>query len=232
MLERVADDVWLTEGELVDFYGFAYPTRSVIVRLPNEQLWIWSPIHLTPSLKEAIDKQGIVRHLVSPNKIHHLFLAEWQASYPDAKLWGPKSTIDKKQELSFQAPLTDAPPSDWDGIFDQAWFNGSRFMDEIVFFHRASGTVILADLSENFNDEFLRANWQPWQIWLAKIWKIVEGWGYAPLEWRLTFFDRKATRAVRDKVLAWKTKQVIMAHGEWQPTEGRSYLEKAFSWSR
>jgi len=230
VLERIADDIWLLEGGLVDFYGFAYPTRSVVVRLPSDRLWIWSPVQLTPSLSEAIDRLGTPRHLISPNKIHHLFLADWRAAYPDALLWGPKSTIDKRPDLHFQEPLGDRPPPEWEEAFDQAWFQGSRFMDEIVFFHRASRTVILADLSENFSDDFLRTNWRAWQRWIAYAWGIVEGRGYAPLEWRLSFFDRRAARSARDRVLAWNAERVVMAHGEWQPSNGRRYLEKALSW--
>jgi hypothetical protein len=232
MLERVADDVWLAEGDLVDFHGFAYPTRSVVVRLADGDLWVWSPIRLSAPLKDAVDRLGTPRQLVSPNKIHHLFLADWLAAYPEAFLWGPESTVGKRPDLRFQEPLGDTPPPAWSGAFDQVWFNGSRFMDEIVFFHHASHTAILADLSENFSDDFLRANWRRWQRWLAQVWGIVEGRGYAPLEWRLTFFDRRATRRARDRVLSWDAERVIMAHGEWQRSNGRRYLENAFAWIR
>jgi hypothetical protein len=230
MLETVFDDVWLVEGELVNFHEFPYPTRSVVVRLAQNQLWVWSPVRLTSQLRGKIDGLGEVRHLVSPNKIHHLYLADWQAAYPEALLWGPKSTIDKRRDLTFQEALTDTPPPDWLGAFDQAWFSGSPFMDEIVFYHHRSQTVIMADLSENFGDHFLRTNWRPWQAWVARIWGIVEGRGYAPLEWRLSFFDRRGTRAARDQVLSWKAERVIMAHGEWQKSDGHHYLDQALGW--
>ena len=230
VLDEVANNIWLVEGDLVSFYGFAYPTRSVVVRLPQDKLWIWSPIGLTEPLKESIDRLGTVRHLVSPNKIHHLFLTEWQTAYPEANLWGPQSTVTKRQDLDFRAPLADTPPPDWNGAFDQVWFNGSPFMDEIVFFHRASRTVILADLSENFSEDFLQAHWRNWQGRIARIWGIVEGRGYAPLEWRLSFFDRQSTRAARDRVLGWNAERVIMAHGEGQRSDGHRFLEKSFSW--
>ncbi len=230
MLEEIAEDIWLVEGELVNFYGFAYPTRSVVVRLANGGLWVWSPIKLSGTLKEAVDRLGPPQHLISPNKIHHLFLADWHAAYPKALLWGPESTVNKISNLPFQEPLGDTPPSAWNGEFDQVWFNGSRLMDEIVFFHHPSRTAILADLSENFSDDFLRTNWPTWQRWLAYAWGIVEGRGYAPLEWRLTFLNRRASRLARNRVIAWNAERVIMAHGEWQRSNGRRYLEKSLSW--
>jgi len=230
MLQAIDKDIWLVDGECVDFYGFSYPTRCVIVRLKSQALWIWSPIQLSDALKAEIQRLGEPKFLVSPNKIHHLYLGNWAAAYPNATLWGPQSTIQKRSELNFKAALTDDEPNEWRDELEQAWFNGSIAMDEIVFFHRASQTVIMADLSENFSEEFIRRHWKPWQRVVARLWGIVEGRGYAPLEWRLSFFNRAATKRARDKVLSWRPEKVIMAHGEWQRSGGLDFLKKSLSW--
>ncbi|MFV0512812.1 MAG: DUF4336 domain-containing protein [Jhaorihella sp.] len=229
-LVEIAPDIWLAEGSNVNFYGFAYPTRSVIVRLPDASLWVWSPIALTDGLRREIEAIGQPCHLVSPNRIHHLFLQDWKAAWPDALLWGPQSTIDKRADLRFQAALEDVAPPGWQGAFDLAWFRGSRFLDEIVFFHRPSRTAILADMSENFTEAFLNRHWSGWQRVIARLWGIVEGKGYAPLELRLSFIFRADLRKARDKVLAWNPERVIMAHGRWQDRDGRAFLERAFAW--
>jgi hypothetical protein len=100
MLEEIDDGLWVVEGEIVSFYGFPYPTRSVIARLANRDLWVWSPIKLEGDLCAELDRLGRVRHLISPNKIHHLYLQDWKAAYPDAQLWGPRSTIRKRLTCS------------------------------------------------------------------------------------------------------------------------------------
>jgi hypothetical protein len=230
MLQEIDKNVWLVEGEIVDFHGFAYPTRSVIIRLANGGLWVWSPIALKPELAAVIDALAPVTHLVSPNKIHHLYLSEWAAKYPSARLWGPQSVIDKRQDLNFAAALGDAPPEAWQGEITQFWFQGSVFMDEIVFFHVASRTAILADLSENFSDQFLRQHWRWWQWPIAKFWRITEGWGYAPLEWRLSFLKRDRARKARARLLASEPEKVIMAHGEWQRSNGGDFLARSLRW--
>jgi hypothetical protein len=74
------------------------------------------------------------------------------------------------------------------------WFRGSPLLDEIVFFHRPSRTAVLADLSENFEEAFLRRHWSWWQRPIARLWKIVEPYGYAPLEWRLSWRNRAPAR--------------------------------------
>ncbi|HAE26631.1 MULTISPECIES: DUF4336 domain-containing protein [Hyphomonas] len=230
MLEAVDTDLWLTEGPVVDFHGFPYPTRSIIVRLPDGKLWVWSPVALTPELKAETDALGPVGHLVSPNKIHHLYLTEWHAAYPKAKLWGPASTIRKRSDLPFEPALEDVPPEDWQGVFEQAWFRGSFFMDEIAFVHRPTRTAIFADLSEHFSDDFLKRYWKGWKGVLAKPWGIVVGKGFAPLEWRLSFTNRKPARAAFEKVSATHPDRIIMAHGEWVKTGGEAFLRQAFAW--
>jgi hypothetical protein len=230
MLEPVDTDIWLAEGPVVDFHGFPYPTRMVIVRLPDGALWIWSPVALTDELKADVEALGPVAHLVSPNKIHHLYLTEWHAAFPDAKLWGPGSTIRKRSDLPFQPALEDTPPADWQGAIDQAWFRGSFFMDEIAFVHRSSRTAIFADLSENFSDDFLNRHWKGWKTAIAKLWGIVVGKGYAPLEWRLSFTNRAPARAAIAHIAATHPDRVIMAHGEWVNTGGEAFLRQAFAW--
>jgi len=227
---QVAENIWIIEGSIVSFYGFPYPTRCVIVRLPSGKLWIWSPIALTGEVKAKVDALGEPAHLVSPNKIHHLFLQDWKTAYPDAKLWGPKSTIAKRKDLVFEAPLETEVPANWESQFDMVRFAGSPVLDEVVFFHRPSGTAILADLSEHFSDSFLARYWKPWQHRIARLWGIVEGKGYAPLEWRLSFFNRRKARDAKARILAWQPERVIMAHGEWLRHNGTAYLEKALEW--
>lgn len=160
--------LWVVDGENVSFYGIPYPTRSLIACLQNGDLWIWSPVKLTANLRAEVDRLGPVRHLVSPNKLHHLYLQDWKAAYPESQLWGPQSTIKKCSELTFREALKDSPPPEWGPDIDQAWFRGSFAMDEIVFLHRPSATTIVADLIQTFSDRFLREHWGWWRF-LARL---------------------------------------------------------------
>ena len=58
MLEQVHNALWIADDENVSFYGAPYPTRSVIVRLENGDLWICSPVELTAGLRAEIDHLG------------------------------------------------------------------------------------------------------------------------------------------------------------------------------
>lgn len=229
MLEPLADALWLAEGETVSFFGLAYPTRSVIARLSNGDLWIWSPVKLTAALQREVNDLGPVRHLVSPNKLHHLYLAEWKSAYPAARLWGPQSTIRKRPDLRFSEALQDKPPPAWAADIDQAWFRGSFFMDELVFLHRPSRTAMVGDLIQTFSDSFLRRHWGGWRF-LARLDGLTQDKACAPLEWRLSFVNRGPARRAREKVLRWNCHRVIVAHGEWQRKGGQAFLERSFRW--
>jgi len=229
-LQQVGEEIWIAEGDCVSFYGFPYPTRAVLIRLASGDLWLWSPIAFEPDLRAEVDALGTLRHLVSPNKIHHLFLKDWKRHYPDALLWGPQSTIAKRRDLSFEAPLTDDAPAAWRGDIEQQWVRGSPLLDEVTFFHKRSRTLILADLSENFSESFLREHWSPWARVIARVWKIVEGWGYAPLEFRLSIFDRSHIRRARARWLELDPVNVVMAHGTVATGNGRAFVEQAFAW--
>jgi hypothetical protein len=229
MLEHMHDALWIAEGEPVGFYGIPYPTRSVIARLESGDLWVWSPIKLTAALRSEVDRLGPVRHLVSPNKLHHLYLQEWKAAYPEASLWGPQSTIRKRPDLSFRGVLQDNPPPEWLPDIDQAWFRGSFAMDEIVFFHRPSASVIVADLIQAFSDRFLRQHWGAWRF-LARLDGLTQDQASAPFEWRLSFINRAPARRAREKMLRWNCERVIIAHGEWARTGGHGFLAKSFRW--
>lgn len=229
MLEQVHDALWVAEGEIVSFFGIAYPTRSVIARLKNGNLWVWSPVKLTTALRTEVDRLGPVCHLVSPNKLHHLYLREWKATYPEAQLWGPQTTIKKRPDLRFREALKDSSPAEWSSDIDQAWFRGSFAMDEVVFFHRPSATAIVADLIQTFSDNFLREHWGWWRF-LARLDGLTQDQACAPLEWRLSFINRAPARRARDKALSWNCQRVIVAHGEWPRANGDAFLAKSFRW--
>jgi len=138
--------LYVAEGPTVSFLGFPYPTRMAVVRLADGSAWVWSPIALTPALAEAVEVVGPLRHLVSPNKIHHLFLAEWAERWPEARLYAPPGLAARRPALHFHAALGNAPDPAWAQDLDQVIFRGSLAMEEVAFFHRPSRTAIVGDL--------------------------------------------------------------------------------------
>jgi hypothetical protein len=230
MLEPLAQNVWFADGGVVSFNGFDYPTRMAIVRLGDGGLWLWSPIELTVTLEEEVRRLGPVRHIVSPNNLHYLFLSQWQVAFPEAKLWGTAATVAKRTDVSFTGTLTDLPPADWSGQIDQYLFTNSPFVQEVIFFHRASRTAIIADLSQTFSEGFLERHWPWWLRAIARLSKMVDGWGYPPIDYRISFRRRASARPKILALIRQQPEHVVVAHGEVVRSDGQAFLQRAFSW--
>jgi hypothetical protein len=224
-LKPLGENLWIAEGPVVSFFGFPYPTRMAVLRLASGDLFIWSPVALKLALKAEVTALGPVRYLVSPNKLHALFLRDWKAAFPEARLYASPGLARKRRNIAFDAELRDEPEPEWSGEVDQVVMAGSWAMNEIVFFHRASCTALFADLIENFHPHWFTG----WRGLLARLDGIVIPHPGAPREWRLTF-NRERARAALARILAWRPEQVVVAHGEIVRTGGTAFIRKSFRW--
>lgn len=161
-LKPVGPNLWIADGDLIHMafpLGLKVPfsTRMTVVRLSDGGLWCHSPIAPSPALQAEIDALGPVRHLVSPNRIHYAHIPAWAARYPAAKTWASPGVRERAASqhiaVAFSADLDDRAPPDWAIDLEQLAFAGSWAMTEMVFFHRASRSLILTDLIENFETD-------------------------------------------------------------------------------
>jgi len=127
-----------------------------VVRLSDGSAWVWSPIALTDELCASVNAIGPVRHIVSPNKIHHLFLAEWAKRWPEARMYAAPGLAKRRPNLHFDAELDDLSDPAWADDIDQVIFRGSFAMEEVTFFHKESRTVIDCDLIQRHPEATMR----------------------------------------------------------------------------
>jgi hypothetical protein len=226
MLTEVGHNIWIAEGGSVRFLGVPYPTRMTVVRLVGGSLWIHSPIALDKGLAAKVDSLGAVRYLVSPNKLHHLFIGDWAKSWPEARTYASPGLTTRRKDLRFDSELGDDPDPAWASEIDQVIFRGSFAMEEAVFFHRASRTLIVTDLIQKFDPESLA--WP--QRLLMKLDGLLGPDGSTPREWRLTFWNRKAARRALRQALDWNPERIILAHGTWVRTHGSEALQRSLRW--
>ncbi len=226
MLEEFATALYMADGPTVSFFGFPYPTRMALVRLSDGGVWVWSPIALTPELADAVDAIGPVRHIVSPNKIHHLFLKEWATRWPDALLYAPPGLAKRRPDLHFHADLGDEPDAAWAADIEQTIFCGSIAMTEVAFFHRSSRTAILCDLVQRHDP----AQMKGLKGMLMRADGLVGEHGSTPREWRASFLRRGRARAARARVLAWAPERLLIAHGECASENATQILTRALAW--
>jgi len=222
MLHPFGPDIWLADGpEITAAAGFHYPTRMAIVRLSDGGLWLWSPVHLTPALLEAVEALGPVRHLVAPNSLHHMALSDWAQFCPGAQIHAAPRLAAKRRDLAFTSELGEDAPPDWAGQIDQIVVR-TRITDEVVFFYRASGTVIFTDLLQ----QMPRGWYRGWRGLVARMDGMVGQEPQVPRKFRLALKDKPALRRVQD----WPVERVVMAHGTPVTDGAAAFLDRAFAW--
>lgn len=235
-LKPVAPELWIVDGPIVHMaaplgMSAPFPTRMTLARLPDGGLWCHSPIEPDAGLFEAIDALGPVRHLLSPNKLHYAHIAAWKRRYPEAIAWASPGVRERaasqRIEVAFDAELADVPPAAWAGTLDQLRFKGSRAIEEVVFLHRPSATLVLADLIENFEADRLDTPMR----WIARFGGVLAPDGKTPLDMRLTYLGHRAeARACFERMLAWQPQRIILAHGRCFMHDGEAELRRAFAW--
>ncbi len=236
-LKPVDRDLWIVDGPIIGmaWLGTTMPftTRMAVVRLGDGSLWVWSPIRLTEGLRAEIDGLGPVAHLVSPNKLHYAHIPAWSAAWPDALRWASPGVRDRARsqgiDVAFDRELGETPADEWAADLDQTIFRGSSFLPEVVFLHRASATLILADLIENFEPAKVASRWR----WLMQLAGATDPDGKMPVDLRMTYlFGRKAARASLQRLLAWQPRRLILAHGRWYDRDATDELRRSFRWLR
>jgi hypothetical protein len=226
MLEEFSASLYLADGPIVSFFGFPYPTRMALAQLSDGGLWVWSPIELSPGLGRAVDALGPVRHIVSPNKIHHLFLKEWAERWPDAQVHAPPGLAKRRPDLNFNTDLGDEANSAWAADIDQAIFRGSFAMEEVAFFHRPSRSAIFGDLVQRHDP----AKMKGFSGRLMRLDGLVGEHGSTPREWRASFLRRSPARLARARVLAWEPEKLVIAHGACARENATRILARALAW--
>jgi hypothetical protein len=219
--------IWIAAGPtVVAAAGFHYPTRMAAIRLASGGIFVWSPTALTGDLRAAVDAIGPVRCIVAPNSLHHVFVSDWKAAYPGAKVFAAPGLSSKRKDIVFDAELGDAAPAEWAGEIEQVVVRGNAITTEVVFFHHASGTAIFTDLIQQFAPGWFSG----WRSLVARLDRMVSPEPTVPRKFRLAFTDRSAARASIGNILDWPTQRVLMAHGEPVTTGGRAAIAKAFAW--
>jgi Domain of unknown function (DUF4336) len=233
-LKPVVENVWIVDGPVIRF-GFPwpklpFPTRMTIIRLTGGDLFVHSPTPLTPSLRAEIEREGRVRFIVGPNRIHYWWIPDWQAAFPQAQVYlAPRIKEQARGRINFATlPLDRASGYPWDGEIATLPIVGG-YMTEVELFHRESRTLILTDLIENFEPEKVGAWFMRLLMWIGGV-SAPHGGLTRDLRLTFTWRHKRELRAAVQTMLAWNPERIIFAHGRWHETNGSVELRRAFRW--
>ena len=97
-------------------------------------------------------------------------------------------------------------------------------LNEVVFYHRKSKTLILTDTTFNFDRSF------PWLTQLgAKVMGSYDTLRPSLLE-KLVIQDKEKVKASVEKIFSWDFQRVVMAHGSIVEDNAKNQLKKGYEW--
>jgi len=213
--------------------GFQFPARMTVLPLAAGKLALVSPIPIDDARAAAIAELGEVEFLIAPNLLHHLYLDAAIRRYPRARVVAPGRLRGKKPELRVDvaldpeldpAALARAVPPELSAAVDVVAIGGVPGLDELVFYHRATRTLVVTDLVFHVT--------QP-RGWMAHLTFFLVGC-YRRLgssrALRLLVKDRAAARASVERVLALPFETLVVAHGDVIEQEAQARLGQALAW--
>jgi Domain of unknown function (DUF4336) len=198
-------------------------TRMTVIRLADGGLFLHSPVHLDEATRAALDALGPVRAVVAPNKLHHFFVGDYIRAYPDARVYAAPGLEKKRKDLSFHGVIDDDAPGEWAGQIEQHLFRGAPGMNEIVFFHAKTKTLLLTDFAFNVPAGATEK---------ARLfyWLVGAAGRFGPHRFCRAFIrDRRAAKASLERVLGWEFERVTVTHGEVLERGGPEKLREGFA---
>ncbi len=228
MLKEIDRDIWVAEAPF-KYFGLSVGTRMTIIRLNNRELAVISPIQVDSVVNRQLDELGIVSHIIAPNVYHYLFASDFKALYPKAIFWATSALKLKKPELPIERIINDDEdsfPGDlqhllFDGL-QTIDFNGFNLLNELVFFHPKSRTLILTDTAFHFDDSF------PIITQFAA--RVIGGYkNLSPsLLEKVASTEKAKLKLAIQKILVWDFERVIMAHGSIIESQGKQRFKAGY----
>lgn len=229
-MQQVDNNIWVAEQPL-KFMGLSIRTRMTVIRLINNCLLLISPIHITKKTKQQLDRLGTVKYLIAPNLFHYLYIAECQKIYPKAKVFAPPLLEKKQPNLKIDRVFVQ-DEIDFNSELEYFLFKefqvlmGTKIktVNEIVFYHPSSKTLIITDSAFNFDDTF------PLVTQLAA--RVLGSYKTLKPSWleKIAIQDKQEAKKSIDKILAWDFNRVIMGHGTIVETDARQKLAAGYQW--
>ena len=230
MLRQIDNNIWVAEQPL-KYWGLEVGTRMTVIRLRTGELIVISPIQSDKSTIEQLNEIGNVAYIIAPNLYHHLFVYDFKSIYQEAQLWVVPGLVSKRPELSFDKVITNKEGSIQEQV-DYLLFDGFKLLDlsgpsivnEFVFFHQKSRTLILTDIAFHFDETFSLKTRLAAQV--LGSYKVLSP---SRLE-KLATTEKEKVKDSVEKILGWDFNRVIMAHGSIIETNGKQKLKQGYEW--
>lgn len=222
MLQNIAPNLWHTQHSFV-VSGIRVSSRMTVVRLQDGRMWLHSPVPITDALRAELMALGEVAYVVAPSKAHHLFAADCMVAFPQAKLFGAPGLPAKRPDLQGMRELQAVAEPAWLQDLEQLFFAGMPLVNETVWFHKPTRTLIVTDLLQCYQGDLSFG---------LKIYAKLTGTRNklaVPKTVRWLVKNKTAALTSATKILDWPFERVVVAHNSIIEADAHSVVETAFA---
>lgn len=201
-LVSFAEGIWFARDSY-SLIGVDLGTKMTVVQLDDKKLLIYSPIRINDSLRQQIIELGDPAYIVVPSILHNLNAEQWHSAFPQSVVYCAQGAkVKVKGRL-----LNPAESYPWDNQLVTIFIDGMPKVNEWVFIHKKSQTLMVCDLLFNVTQpqNFLARQ-------LLKLYGIYNRSAITPL-YKLMIKDRKAFEQSVEKLRNCHFDKIIIAHG-------------------
>lgn len=207
-LEAFGEQIWTVSTPL-RLAGTEFGTRMTVVQLTGGGTMLIAPCPIDDDLAAEIAAFGPVQAIVAPNCFHHFYVLAAHARYPEAEVWLADGVAAKLASVPADSKTLGAEPSPlWSKDLEQIQIEGAPRVNEVVFYHARSKTLVLTDLCFHFDPAptgwgglFLRLAGAHGKLAVSRL-------------MRSQLKDRPAVRSAIAKMLDWDFDRLIVTHGQ------------------
>jgi len=248
VIRQVTDAITTFSAPFLRFGVIKMGGRATVVKLQSGGLVVFSPIALTDEVSTTVTSLGgQVSYIVAPDLEHHINLGPWKAAYPTARVVAPSELREKRAKTNREdVPIdfaytaanknTIELPEEFTNDLDLEFFDGHVSKD-IVLLHKASRTVIAADVIWNYpsNEQYSKSGVDPKSGIFTKIaahlWMSLDGKSQQRFVWyALSKPNRPSFGESAKKVGGWDFDRLIPCHGDVIETGAKDVFKRIYAW--
>jgi len=199
-----AENVWILSFPL-RLLGADMRKNTTVVRLKSGQLILHSGAPFTEADVKEIRSKGAPGWMVESMLRHDTFTRQARAFFPEIPVLAP---LGFSKRVDFPVETLIPTPAEWHAEIDVLELQGVPGMRETAMLHRASRTLIVADLAFNFPGKL--------PLWTRLLMRAAVGKERTPgisRSFRFQMKDRNAFALSLHELLSWDFDRLIVGHG-------------------
>ncbi|KAJ5609622.1 hypothetical protein N7528_010189 [Penicillium herquei] len=248
VIRSVAPQITTFSLPFARFGIMRFGARGTLVKLETGSLAVFSPVSLTPEVRETVQSQGgSVKYIIAPDLEHHLHITAWKNAFPEAHIIAPEGLWEKRQKVPefkdtpFEHVFKkDGSPrtisQEFDAEFEIEYVHGHSSR-ELVFLHKPSHTMIEADLLFNLpaNEQYSRTEEGSTANFLTRLFLPVlavkaPATPHRRFAWYILAKDKKAFTESMRRIIRWDFTRIIPCHGDVIEIGAKGVFQDVFAW--